>query len=376
MPADRPGIGAAVAVALLAAAFVFGASTHREPAAAQALAPVSEPIPPGAAAASTMTDVEQMAQPRADLTAKELAAFNEGKKLFVQKPPGLGPLFNAERCSDCHFTPTLGGNAGVDVLRHAAFVAPDRETGDAVPYQSHALPGWTVPTPPANASRRIPPPLYGLGLIERIPDETIRAACGTGHPDRAKFLGSMPRNTVSRFGAKPFVGTIPDFVDSALQSEIGATTPIDQIKDDDAFPDPEVDREYVETLAAFVRGLPPPPRNGTDAAGASAFQTMGCATCHVPDMHPAIGVFSDLCVHRMGNALADGISDKEAKGDEFRTTPLWGLRFRNFFLHDGRAASLEDAIKMHAGEADHAARAFRDAPDDQRAALLRFLQTL
>src|SRR4029079_9699323 len=120
----------------------------------------------------------------------------------------------------------------------------------------------------------------------------------------------------------------------------------------------------------------PPGRDGTDAAGEAAFRSLGCAGCHVPDMPPAMGVYSDFCLQRMGDALADGIFDHEAKGDEFRPTPLWGLRFRSLYLHDGRATTLHDAIIPHGGQATDAVLAYRNATEDQRAALLRFLKTL
>jgi CxxC motif-containing protein (DUF1111 family) len=93
-------------------------------------------------------------------------------------------------------------------------------------------------------------------------------------------------------------------------------------------------------------------------------------------MPPAMGVYSDFCLHRMGDGLADGIFDHEAKGDEFRPTPLWGLRFRSLHLHDGRATTLHDAIVAHGGQATEAVIAYRNASDEQRAALLRFLNTL
>ena len=324
-------------------------------------------------AAPEAPDGLELVHPRADLTPEQLAAFNAGKLLFVQKFPTLGPLYNDEACSNCHFIPSLGGGGD---LTHAAHVAPEEGTGDVMPFRKYAVGNATVPVPPANVSKLIPPPLFGLGLVEQIPDEAIRAHCGTGHADPAKLMGSLPRNTVARFGVKPFVGTVADFVDGALFMECSVTGPLDKMKDDDAYPDPEVDVQFVETIAAFIRGLPPPPRNGTDAAGEAAFTSMGCATCHVPDMPPAMGVFSDFCVHRMGAALANGIVDHTAQGDEYRTTPLWGLRFKSLYLHDGRAQTLDAAIAAHDGEALAAAANYKKAPDDQRAALLRFLATL
>jgi CxxC motif-containing protein (DUF1111 family) len=273
---------------------------------------------------------------------------------------------------DCHAHPSVGGSGD---LEHVAHMGPAKG-GDVEVYRRHALAGWKIPERPANASRRVAPPLYGMGLIERIPDETIRAACGKGHPDRAKLQGALPRNRIARFGVKPFLGTVVDFVGAAAFSESSVTTAIEGATDDDHFPDPEVDAQFVESLAAFVRGLEPPGRAGTDAPGERAFHSFGCATCHVPDMPPATGVFSDFCVHRMGDALADGIFDHEAQGDEFRTTPLWGLRLKRFYLHDGRATALEDAVLAHGGEASDAVHAYENAGSDERAALLRFLKTL
>lgn len=341
-----------------------------------ALAAAATSFPPcSRAAAGDGPGIAQLTQPRPGLSPEQLAAFEAGKALFLQKPPTLGPLYNDETCANCHFVPTLGGSGD---SAHAVYIAPDPASGDleAHPYHKYALPGATVPDRPANVSRLLPPPLFGLGLVEQIPDGAIRAACGTGHPDPAKLMGSLPRNTVARFGIKPFVGTVADFVDVALFSECSITSPLDGSKDGDAFPDPEVDRAFVETIAAFVRGLPPPPRNGSDAAGEAAFRAFGCATCHLPDLPPAVGVFSDFCVHRMGAALANGIVDHSAQADEFRTTPLWGLRFKRAYLHDGRAATVDAAIAAHEGEALAAAAAYQHAPAEQRAALLRFLGTL
>lgn len=337
------------------------------------LAAAAGPLCPRTLATGAAPGIAQLTRPRPGLTPEQLAAFEAGKQLFLQKPPGFGPLYNAETCATCHFTPTLGGSGD---LAHAAHVAPNKDSGDVEPYRKYTLPGATVPEPPANVSRLIPPPLFGLGLVEQIPDETIRAACGTGHPDPAKLQGMLPRNTVARFGYKPFVGTVADFVDGALLMENGVTSPLDKAKDDDGIPDPEVDVAFVDTIAAFVRGLPPPPRNGSDAAGEAAFAELGCATCHVPNMPPAMGVYSDFCVHGMGEALANGIIDHTAKGDEYRTTPLWGLRFKKVYLHDGRADTVDAAVAAHAGEAAGAATAYQQAPADKRAALLRFLDTL
>jgi hypothetical protein len=217
----------------------------------------------GEPAATQAPNDELPGRPRPDLTPDQLAAFEAGRQLFVQKLPGVGPLFNDEACADCHAHPTVGGSGD---LVHVAFMAPAKG-GDVDVYRRHALSGWKLPERPANASRRVAPPLYGLALIERIPDDTVRAACGKGHPDSAKLQGELPRNAVARFGVKPFLGTVPDFVAAALFSESSVTTALEGATDDDGLPDPEVDGRFVESVAAFVRGLQPPARSGTDAVG-------------------------------------------------------------------------------------------------------------
>lgn len=333
--------------------------------------PPPPPPPSRAAAPAPLPPVGTLGQPRDDLTGAELAAFQLGQQHFMGPLPGFGPLFNEPTCLACHSIPTVGG--GGDRSR-AVFMGPGG--GDVTLYRKHAMPGFQVPVRPDDVSQRIPPPLYGLGLIEQIPDDTIRAACGDGHVDLAKQQGAAPANQVARFGIKPFLGTVTDFVGNALLSESGVTNRVEGDADEDAAPDPEVDLAFVAALAAYVRGLPPPARDGNDAAGEAAFTAFGCAGCHRPDMPPAMGVYSNFCLHDMGAALADGIEDHEAQGDEFRTTPLWGLRFRREYLHDGRATTLEDAIALHGGQAADAAEAFQDAPPEQRAALLRFLNTL
>lgn len=314
-----------------------------------------------------------LGEPRADLTAQEVLAFQEGRVLFVDRRPELGPYYFGSTCSECHFDPTLGG--GGDIER-AAYLGSGPNGGFM--YPTHAIAGYTLTPPPAGAIRRIAPPIFGLGLIEQIPDDTIRKTCakGTGHPEKAKNLGSQPPNKVARFGYKSYLGTLPDFIGDVLRGAMSITNAVEKDPDSDHFADPEVDRAYVESLAAFVRGLAPPPRGGSDPEGEAAFESFGCVGCHVRDMPPALGVYSDFCLHRMGPKLDDGVADHGVLGDEFRTQPLWGLRHRKLLLHDGRATTLEEAIAAHGGTAEASISAYNKAPAEKRAALLRFLATL
>lgn len=311
---------------------------------------------------------------RSDMTDDESAAFRDALEPFVVPHPAHGPYYFGATCAECHSHPTLGGSSD---LRTAAHLGPGPNGG--VGYHTHALPGWTITPRPGNASRRVAPPLYGLALVEKIPDETIRTACskGTGRFEPAKRLGSSPPNDVARFGYKSYLGTLPDFIGDVLRGAMGVTSSVESTTDEDDFPDPEVDREYVESLAAFVRGLAPPTRDGTDAEGEAVFHELGCASCHVPDMLPAKSVYSDFCLHRMGEGLAEeGVRDRGILPDEFRTQPLWGIRLRTVLLHDGRATTFDEAIVAHGGEAESAVAAYKSAPAERRAALHRFLGTL
>ena len=139
----------------------------------------------------------------------------------------------------------------------------------------------------------------------------------------------------------------------------------------------------------FVRFLRPPPAlraTGPALVGEVLFAVVGCATCHTPVLFTGpnavqalsrqrVAAFTDLLLHDMGPGLAD-ICRGQAQPAEFRTEPLMGLRFREHFLHDGRSASLEDAILQHGGEGSRARREFRELNGWQRAALLASLGTL
>ena len=124
--------------------------------------------------------------------------------------------------------------------------------------------------------------------------------------------------------------------------------------------------------------------------GKATFSTTGCALCHTPTLHTgnstvaalnkkAANLYSDLLVHDMGDGLADGITQGQAGPREFRTSPLWGLGKRIFFLHDGRTSDLVEAIQQHrsnGSEANEVARRFNDLRESQKQDLLNFLRSL
>jgi CxxC motif-containing protein (DUF1111 family) len=148
---------------------------------------------------------------------------------------------------------------------------------------------------------------------------------------------------------------------------------------------------------SYVRLLARPGRGESNAVvdqGEALFSSIGCATCHIPSMttganaidalsNVEVSLYSDLLLHDMGPALADDRIDGPASGTEWRTRPLWGLRLvrefldgKAYYLHDGRASTLTDAIFAHGGEAEAARNTFIVLDEDSQEALLAFLESL
>lgn len=360
--------------------------------------------------------------PLPGLRPLELARFEQGKTFFdhVFTPEeGLGPLFNENQCSACHTDPVSGGTGEQRVLKASRVLADGRcdflagERGQNIRQQATALIkrlGVQRETPPPEATalgRFSPPFLFGLGLLEAIPeaellkraDPTDRDGDGiSGRP------GRTPDGALGRFGRKADIATLTDFVATALRLEMGLTSPLQPREaglngeplpsEADPVPDPEVPMETLQRLVDFVRFLAPlaPEPLAADArrdsvvAGGRIFQELGCPSCHVPSMItgrsaiPALDrkrvfLYSDLLLHDMGPELAD-VCSVGAEPSELRTEPLAGLRFRKAFLHDGRARSVRDAILLHGGEAAKARARFGQLDWASQLLLLRFLDSL
>jgi len=253
-----------------------------------------------------------------------------------------------------------------------------------------------VPGVPAGAnliSVRNAPALYGMGLVDEIPDATILAgavAHGNGIHGRPNLVaGRDGRQAVGKFGWKADVPRLDLFVADALRNELGITSPLapqDLRSSADAHDDcgagratPKDDGALADALTAFVRSLEPLPRATPDPVGSALFVDTGCADCHTPALATGrrlLPLYSDLLLHDMGGTLDDGVVQGQARGRDWRTTPLWGLSARVRFLHDGRARTIEAAIMAHGGEADAVVRKFRTLGAAQRAALLAFLSAL
>ena len=163
----------------------------------------------------------------------------------------------------------------------------------------------------------------------------------------------------------------------------------DKVPDVEDEINPTTGKSAIDQAADFMRllGAPPPVRQSASAlAGGRLFAQMNCTACHTPVLfsgaspvaalaHKAVPLFSDLLLHHMG-ALGDGIEQGTAKGADIRTAPLWGLRARPAFLHDGRAKTVTDAIRAHEGEGTAARKRFTAASPLEQKQLLDFLNSI
>jgi CxxC motif-containing protein (DUF1111 family) len=255
-----------------------------------------------------------------------------------------------------------------------------------------------LPLPPQVAYRK-PPPLYGLGLLEGVPETVVREYEDPADRDGDGVSGraAVRDGRLARFGWKARYAKLEQAIASALINELGLTNAVFPHGDgaETAVPDavtasPELDMDSIRALSAFVRELPPlsrPRRKPVVATGEQLFQQVGCERCHrarlqtnsrsVAVMDGVIKPYTDLLLHDMGSGLTDAIREGEADQREFRTPPLWGIAMTGPpYLHDGRASTLEQAIDLHGGEGAAAAKAFRDLRTEQRALLLAFLSDL
>ena len=288
---------------------------------------------------------------------------------------------------------------------------------DGTPYTLRSpIPEVTQPYTafnPVYQTLRGPRPVFGLGLLEAVPDQTLLAmsdaadANGDGLSGRTNTVWDIraQANAVGRFGWKASQPSLEQQIDAAYVHDMGVTTslfPVEasagQPQDDGLDDDPELDDERVADVVFYTQTLGVPARrdvnDSTVQEGEALFDSIGCAGCHVPSLTsgtvagiPEISnqtffPYTDLLLHDMGEGLSNGRSDFDAEGSEWRTPPLWGLGLADTItaaaddLHDARARSVEEAILWHAGEAEPSVNTFKALAATARAALLRFLGSL
>jgi len=364
--------------------------------------------------------------PLPGLTASELAAFVRGDAEFGRRfsaASGLGPIFNNVSCASCHSGDGRGRLS--NALQRIGTIDDDMMRAVGGPQiQDKAVPGAHAERLPSGAivSLRLPPPVFGVGLIEAIPDAAIIARAdpddrdGDGISGRPNWVtpheyldgySSSAGLRLGRFGRKAQTSSLLEQTAEAYHQDMGITSdyqprenynPLSSIPAEvtDRVVDPEASLATVQAVVHYIRTLAPP-SPGTETAqrteGRALFASVGCAGCHVPTMQTGpssiaalanrpVELYSDMLLHDMGDALADNRPDGGASGREWRTTPLWGLRLMREFLngqalllHDGRARTVEEAILLHAGEAKRARDAFAALSPAQQRALLDFVES-
>ncbi|MFZ9888522.1 MAG: di-heme oxidoredictase family protein, partial [Myxococcota bacterium] len=348
---------------------------------------------------------------------EQRAAFERGHEVIekrFRRDEGLGPAFNVTFCGACHEKPTFGGSAGL--YRNFLLSGVRTDDGVFVPGESFGRAGGVIrvyyygdderprPVIPAATNviaQRNAIPFFGVGLLAEIEEEEILRRSDPDDRDGDGISGrpNYDQGFVGRFGLKAQTVSIEGFIRGPLMNHLGITTdplseeqkarlPVDSssrgvrtadarlleailpfaqaaapaapLTDDDGVADPEMSPQQLFDLVSFTMLLAAPeldPLDDKKRRGLRTFDEIGCKACHTPRLESPRGplpVYSDLLLHDMGAALADGIEQGEATGSEFRTQPLWGLSAVGPYLHDGRAHTIDEAIDFHGGEAQGA----------------------
>lgn len=453
--------------------------------------------PAGAATVRARTDADAFSQPSGNISFEGELEFKLGnglfRKLWVSSPSstlasdGLGPLYNARGCQNCHLKDGRGhppdqpddpgGSMFLRLSVPAADSAPRTQIEDylaganiahtptrpdpvyggqlqdlsvagiaaegrmAITYTETEIPlsggeiahlrtpSYRITDPAYGALRddlmispRVAPQMIGLGLLEAIPAADILASAdpddadGNGISGRAQITWSARFDApmLGRFGWKAGMPTIEEQSAAAFSGDIGISSPLHPAPSGEcsaaqtaciAAPNgagdargTEIDAEGMRLVTFYSRNLGVPARRNLDnpqiLRGKQIFYDSGCADCHRPKFVTArmddraeqsfqlIWPYSDLLLHDMGEGLADNRPEGLANGREWRTAPLWGVGLtaqvngHSLLLHDGRARSVLEAILWHGGEAKAARDATVSMPPDDRAALIRFVESL
>jgi CxxC motif-containing protein (DUF1111 family) len=480
-------------LAMGAAMMASGGASDRRETAALAMPEPDEHRQAGLATSFKTPNRDAFSHSSAGMSLAREADFKIGnaifRKLWVSAPSsteasdGLGPLYNARGCQNCHLMdgrghppranwpqdsatsmflrlsihpqtpeqerlltqrratvipePTYGAQLqNYGVRGHAAegqmqITYDDKpiRLGDGThvtlrrPAYRLANLGYGPLHPQTMISPRVAPQMIGLGLLEAIPEEHIRAAAdpddadGDGISGRPNEVWSREHDRVmlGRFGWKAGNPTVRQQAAEAMAIDLGLSnalfaTPAGDCTSAQQFcleapngntprhGNLEVSTELLDLLAFYTRNLAVPARRKHDDPlvlhGKSLFQTLACGGCHrgpyttatVPDEPHLSGQkiwpYTDLLLHDMGDDLADHRPEGAADGREWRTPPLWGIGLtevvsgHTLFLHDGRARNLEEAILWHGGEAVAARNGYAALAKQDRDALLAFLKSL
>ena len=297
---------------------------------------------------------------------------------------GVGPLFNEQSCAGCHSDPFPGGMSSTIF---DTFVSPG---GPVARFHSISEIGGKckLPTGTGGAStlsKRSSMTLRNSSLIDFVSPTDIKNNAALQPVEVRGRPNILADGRVGKFGWKAGTASLVEFMGGAFRNEQGLTNGLvrqDEVNGCGANDiKPELDALPLVTTSAFMTTLdaPAPTAACTSSPGAAIFATTGCASCHTASFAgPGFraNLYSDLLLHDMGPALADGFVQGSATGSEFRTMTLTKLDERSHFLHDGRANDLTSAITAHGGQGAASATAFSALSATDKAALFAFLGCL
>ena len=374
-----------------------------------------------------------IAEPAGDTYARDQKVFEESHDVNN----GLGPVYNARACADCHQNPVSGAASQITELRvghkdaNGNFVNPTIPiddgaatiTGRSIVNDRAVVPEAQEHTPPTENIRTLRATLntLGDGFVEAIDDATLLAIAAAqakethgqihGEAIEVPIFEAPGQTRIGRFGWKDQHGSLLSFSADAYLNEIGVTsrlrpkdvTTIGKVTTDPEDTPDELGLADIDHFAQFIRGTKVPPRDAQLAAsddaqaGEEIFERIGCAICHVQTIVTAPagtvingGAFKvpdalgNKIIHPFGDFLlhdiktGDGIvqAGPQDTANKLRTAALWGLRERPRFMHDLTSLSIENAIQRHRGEAEEVAERFFDLNDKQQRQLIAFLNSL
>jgi CxxC motif-containing protein (DUF1111 family) len=372
-------------------------------------------------------------QPPGDTYALDQTRFEQDH----DASSGLGPVFNARACADCHQNPVSGGSSQFTEIRaghqdaNGNFVAATVTINDgantianrSIINDRALIPQAQEHIPDTENIRALRAALntLGDGFVEAIDDSTLQAIAqhqieaseGRIHGEAVEVpvLESPGQSRIGRFGWKDQHSSLLSFIGDAYLNEMGVTNrlrPNDVTTVGKITKDPEDTRDNlgladIDHFAQFIRGTKAPPRDAVLSATAAAqqgqnlFERIGCATCHVSTIVTAPagtvidgGAFTvpealgNKIIHPYGDFLlhdietGDGIvqNPPQDTANKLRTVPLWGLRMHPRHMHDLASLTLESAIERHGGEAEHERKRFRELSPSEKQALIAFLNSL
>jgi CxxC motif-containing protein (DUF1111 family) len=373
------------------------------------------------------------AEPSGDTYALDQSKFEQDHDAST----GLGPVFNARACADCHQNPVTGGASQFTEIRaghldgNGNFVAatvPINDGANVIANRSIINDRALIP----EAQEHIPDTenihalraalnTLGDGFVEAIDDKTLQAIAeqqidvtgGRIHGEAVEVpvLEAPGQTRIGRFGWKDQHSSLLSFIGDAYLNEMGVTnrlrpkdvTTVGKITSDPEDVPDNLGLADIDHFAQFIRGTKAPPRDGALAATAASqagqrlFDRIGCSTCHVstivtappgtvinggaftvPDAlgNKIIHPFGDFLLHDIGTG--DGIvqNPPQDTANKLRTVPLWGLRMHPRHMHDLRSLTLVDAIERHRGEADEVRGHFEGLSPAERQQLITFLNSL